>query len=210
MTALYSCLLPEEPIPETVIERLPDWRRERTERMKHPGAKKESLCAGLLFARVMALHGVEPNSRVELLPAGKPVFAGNGGVYFSLSHSGEYVLMAISDRPVGTDVQRCRKVSLSIARRFHPSEQAWLNELPESERQAGLFRMWVRKEAWVKAVSGERVLTLEEADVLHGLPGLYFCDYTLPEAHFAALCGEDEGLPQTVIAVDFGELLREV
>ena len=41
---------------------------------------------------------------------GKPYFAGNGNVHFSVSHSGELVAVAFAESPVGIDLQqhKCR------------------------------------------------------------------------------------------------------
>jgi phosphopantetheinyl transferase len=65
---------------------------------------------------------------------------------------------------------------------------------------AALYRLWTRKEAWVKAVSGETMLSLGEADVLHDLPGLWFRDMDLPGNCAAAVCaGEEEICPPETI-----------
>lgn len=207
MTALYVLDRGDAPLPETLADALVPWRRERFERLKNSEARQESLCAGLLFSYAMQRSGVDPAEPVSLLPKGKPIFTARRDVLFSLSHSGRYVLCAVSGKTVGADVQQIRPMKLSIARRFHPDEQSWLLSLPEDERQAGLFRVWTRKEAWVKAVSADRMLSLSEADVLHGLPGLCFQDYALPGGCAAALCGEDTAMPEPE-TVALAELLR--
>jgi 4'-phosphopantetheinyl transferase len=110
-------------------------------------------------------------------------------------------MCAISDRPVGVDVQQVRPVKLSIARRFHPQEREWLSRQTEGEQQAEFFRLWTRKEAWVKAQSREKMLALNQADVIHRLPGWQFRDYTLAPDFPAALCvqGADGPLCPQVI-----------
>ena len=199
MTELYALDRGDERLPETLAERLPPWRRRRFDKLRSDGARQESLWTGLLFAYAMERRGVDPGEPVRLLPAGKPVFAERTDVYFSLSHSGRYILCAVSGAPVGADVQTPRNTRLTVARRFCPAEQAWLSSLPEAERQAGLFRLWTRKEAWVKAVSGERTLALDEADVLRGVPGLTFRDYRLPGGVFAALCTAEDDPPDAPV-----------
>ena len=89
---------------------------------------------------------------------GKPYFAGNGNVHFSVSHSGELVAVAFAESPVGIDLQqhkcrgyetredailRHRKLS---SRYLHPQEQAYL----ESDPWEGFFRIWTAKESFVK------------------------------------------------------------
>lgn len=198
-------------LPDEAALLLPAWRRARWEALKNEKARAESLAAGLLFAAAMKRRGLTGGEmdRVTLRPAGKPVLADRDDVWFSLSHSGRYVLCAVSGRPVGADVQQMRQARRSLARRFHPAEQAWLSSLPENEQNAALFRLWTRKEAWVKAVSEERMLSLSEADVIHGLPGLCFRDYTLPGGYAAALCGGSGPLPG-LTAISREELLAEL
>ena len=201
MTELYVFDREGVTLPEAAAARLPVWRQEILDRLKNENARQESLCAGLLYAYAMECRGLPRDAAVERLPAGRPVLVGRDDVWFSLSHSGRYVLCAVSGRPIGADVQELRAARTSIARRFHPEERAWLESLPEKERNAALFRLWTRKEAWVKAVSGDRMLSLAEADVIHPLPGLRFRDYTLPGGYAAAVCaaeGEEIPLPEEV------------
>lgn len=195
---------------EALADLLPPWRRERFDRLKNAAARQESLGAGLLFSAAMRRRGIDPREPVAVLGAGKPVFAARRDAYFSLSHSGRYALCAVSDKPVGADVQALRAAKLSIARRFHPDERAWLEALPEAERHEAFFRLWTRKEAWVKAVSADQMLTLSEADVIQDIPGLLFRDYTLPGEYFAALCGADAALPGDIITIERSALPTEI
>ena len=181
--------------PESAAELLPPWRRERLDRLKNENARAECLCAGLLYARAMEAWGVDPAEPVVLLPAGKPVLRDRRDVHFSLSHSGRYVLCAVSTAPVGADVQERRRVNPSIARRFCPGERARLDVLPPEAWEEAFFRLWARKEAWVKAVSGDVFLALDACDVYGPVPGLRFRDETLPGDCFAAVCASDADIP---------------
>ena len=201
MTEIYVFDREGAVLPEAAAALLPAWRRELLDRLKKESSRQESLCAGLLFAFAMERRGLPRDIAVERLPAGKPVLRDRDDVFFSLSHSGRYALCAVSGAAVGADVQEIRPVRMSVARRFHPDERAWLESLPAEERSGALFRLWTRKEAWVKAVSRERFLSLAEADVLRPLPGLRFRDCTLPGGYAAAVCtaeGEEISPPEHV------------
>lgn len=199
MTEVYAFDRGKEILPEELMLFLPPWRRERTERLKHPPARQESLAAGLLLGCVMARWGLSPWEPVATLPAGKPVFSGREDVWFSLSHSGRYALCALSTQRVGADVQLMRPVNLSMARRLHPEERDWLSRQAEEEREDAFFRLWTRKEAWVKAVSEERTLSLSETDVIHRLPGLTFRDWALPGGYRASVCAREESIPEIIL-----------
>lgn len=69
-------------------------------------------------------------------------------VHFSISHSGAYWACAVSDAPVGLDLQEERPVKAEkLARRFfHPAEVEWL-----AARDWQQFcRIWAYKESWLK------------------------------------------------------------
>lgn len=199
MTKVYVLDRGETAMPESLIGLLPPWRRERTEKLHNEASRQESLAAGLLWMWAMGDWGADVQAPVCVLPAGKPVFADGVGPWFSLSHSGRYVLCAVGHDTVGGDVQQMRKVNLSISRRFHPQEQAWLRERPAAAQPSEFFRLWARKEAWVKAASGERILSLSETDVLHELPGWHFWDYALPGDHRAAVCARENEFPEFIL-----------
>ena len=208
MTKIYVLDRGENVLPEACIELLPPWRRERTEKLRNENARQESLAVGILWMKAMEEWGVESLASVAVLPAGKPVLSSGEGPFFSLSHSGRYVLCVVSDNAVGGDVQQMRKVNLSISRRLHPLEQQWLAERDEETKTEEFFRLWARKEAWVKAESGERMLSLSEADVIHDLPGWHFWDYALPGGYRAAVCAREKGVPQFILFTG-NELLRK-
>lgn len=100
-------------------------------------------------------------------PNGKP-YLQDHPFYFNLSHSGEYVFCAISDREVGVDIQQYRPVDESrLARRFFSvEEQKALTRCLDSEERRKLFyRLWTRKEAYGK-LTGEGITASMGRNVL--------------------------------------------
>lgn len=95
-------------------------------------------------------------------PHGKPELAAPAGLRFNLSHSGDLAMLAISDRrAVGVDIQvladqhDARRLA---ARYFPPAEARYVAAAPDRAGQVDRFvRLWVRKEACVKASGGRLV-----------------------------------------------------
>jgi len=122
--------------------------------------------------RILAAYlEIEPEElEYETLPGGKPVLA-DGALEFNLSHSGELALVAVSrDLQVGVDLEHPRhfKNEAGMARRIcAPRELAHLARASEHD---ALLRLWVRKEAVVKATGdglGDGLATrVRELDVL--------------------------------------------
>ena len=78
-----------------------------------------------------------------------------GDVLFNLSHSGDYILIAVTKcLRVGVDIEAIRSniEYREMSRKFFsPSECAWLERQPLSKQVAAFFRLWVVKEAFLKA-----------------------------------------------------------
>ena len=123
--------------------RLSHQRLEKLARLTNADDKRRCAGAELLLTHALGLS--EP-PKYSFGEHGKPYLAG-GSIYFSLSHSGKYALCAISDVPVGADIERPRAGSARLARRFFtPREAALINS------DADFCRLWVQKESYVKAL----------------------------------------------------------
>ena len=73
---------------------------------------------------------------------------------FNLSHAGTRALLAVSiGRDVGVDIERERPIDvLAVARRyFARDEYRALVALPEDLRVRAFYRVWTRKESYIKA-----------------------------------------------------------
>lgn len=86
-------------------------------------------------------------------PHGRPALR-TSGVHFSLSHSGDLVMVALAPAPVGVDVEglATARAVLGAQSALHMTEARELNALPPHERSAAFTRTWVRKEAYLKGL----------------------------------------------------------
>lgn len=83
---------------------------------------------------------------------GKPYLIDYPDVHFSLSHSGNMAVLAISDGEVGIDVQERRGYQEKVVKRFyHESEIAVIEAISDPAEKANCFyQMWTAKEAYIK------------------------------------------------------------
>lgn len=103
--------------------------------------------------------GVSPGAiAYETGPHGKPRLASpaTSGVEFNFSDSGDFALAAVtSDGAIGVDLEPCLpQPDLALIARTHFSaeEAAPLLALPEAEQHAAFYRIWTRREAYLKAL----------------------------------------------------------
>lgn len=116
--------------------------------------------------------------RLDYGPQGKPQLAGKQLLVFNLAHSHELAVYAFSRHGlIGIDVEYSRWVRevADLAERFfaRPEYEAWL-ALPDTDRRVGFFRIWSRKEAFIKALGdglshplGQFVVSVDPAQPAH-------------------------------------------
>jgi 4'-phosphopantetheinyl transferase len=104
-------------------------------------------------------------------PHGKPIIEGSP-VQMNLSHAGDTILVGIASLPVGVDVESDRAGDLlALSRRFYAAAEAeWVGEAGPSEVADRFLRLWVRKEAVLKATSEGLPGGLDGVPVLGSTP----------------------------------------
>lgn len=94
--------------------------------------------------------------RFSYSPTGKPTLSfPSTDLQFNLSHSGQLALYAVSQHPVGIDIEQINpdRPIMDIAQRFFSrTEQQELAALPPDLQPIGFFNGWTRKEAFLKAI----------------------------------------------------------
>jgi 4'-phosphopantetheinyl transferase len=153
----------DPPLPfETLRSVLSEDERARTGRLHFPADADRVVLARAGLRSLLAAHlGTSPHEvafRYE--PKGKPILisAESPGINFSVSHSGEWVLIGIANRHrVGVDIERMREIRdfrRVVNRYFAARETAFIGALPDAHQRDAFFACWTRKEAYVKALGG--------------------------------------------------------
>ncbi len=160
----------ERPLTErettAMLRLLPEVRRERLLRIKQPEKRREPLCAYLILRHALwEQYRWRELPEIRLSSFGKPYFPEHPDVHFNLSHTAGAVLVGLSDRPVGVDIEHIRPVSQRTMRR-----------LADVGTERAFFQSWVRREARTKR-SGTGVGTMLDAETpLQPGEQFYFLD----------------------------------
>ena len=128
------------------------YRRERLERLRAEGPRREMLGAEALLLRALRdWDGELPlPPRIAVREGGKPFFP-DLPLFFSLSHSAPFVACALADFEIGLDIQARSAARPALLRRcFSASERAFIETAPEPD--AAFTRLWCLKESYVKAL----------------------------------------------------------
>jgi 4'-phosphopantetheinyl transferase len=149
---------PEVAVPEDggILSRS---ERERAARFHRPADRARAIAARRALRVLLGAYtGAAPGSlRFAAGPSGKPALAEGprDAPQFNVAHSGRLVLLAFARAPVGVDVEEIRGGvdAGSLARRFFSQEESAALAVAEvPERDALFFRIWTRKEAYLKAL----------------------------------------------------------
>ena len=187
-----EAVLPDEGAFAAAYAELPEWRRRKCDVFRFGADRWRSVAAWELLRRMLAEKGVS----AEALPVsedefGKPAFEASLGIHFNLSHGGERVMAAVSDRPVGCDVERIVPFDEGVAREcLTDGELAWVKRAqPGSDRDRAFIRLWVRKEAYVKAVGKGLGIDLKSVSLLpeESPQGWSFRDFDFADGHLGCV-----------------------
>jgi 4'-phosphopantetheinyl transferase len=130
--------------------------RTRLERCA-PDVRRRRLVAQIALRLVLADRLGRPPEALAFVRGtlGKPTLTGAEGLHFSLAHSGDCCLIAVTTLgPVGVDVEHVAplpELDAIVASRYAPAEVAALERLSGRPRLVAFYRCWTRKEAYLKA-----------------------------------------------------------
>ena len=166
------------------LELVTNARRKRIQAYIKPEDKARCLVAGLLLRKVCDVAGDE---QLTASKNGKP-YLRNSGMYFNISHSGEYVVLAVADNEIGVDIEKIAPYDQAIAVRcFTERELEWLQSQGADE---AFYRLWTAKESVMKASGLGFSLPPETFSVLpmdasaHTIAGnAWFLHWLLYEGH---------------------------
>lgn len=129
--------------------------RERAARFRFDTDRhRYTACRAALRCVLAAELGATPESiAFTYNPHGKPALSANGSLDFNVAHSGPMALIALTqDGEIGIDIEAIRpelathEVAATV---FTDEERALLRGVDHVEQ---FFRLWTRKEAYLKAI----------------------------------------------------------
>ncbi|MCH5344806.1 MAG: 4'-phosphopantetheinyl transferase superfamily protein [Acetatifactor sp.] len=121
------------------------------------------------LSELLSKPGVPIPVRYTYGTKGKPYLQARENLpemFFNLSHSGDYVICAVSEREVGADIQKMQMQGTErLANRFFSEEERkLLQSCDSSEHRLEIFyRLWTRKEAYGK-LTGEGITASIDKD----------------------------------------------
>lgn len=126
-------------------------RAERIKRAVRAETKAQLLGAGLIVPLALQKAFGRSDFTIETDALGKPQVTNAEGVHFNLSHTGKFAVCAVSDVPVGVDVEEIASSAgmIGIANKFFTVFERSAIALSPSPEEA-FCRLWTLRESYVK------------------------------------------------------------
>jgi len=183
-------------------------RRKKAEKCQFVEDTKRCILAEILilYAIRKSFNADTSEIKFDKLQYGKPVIKNHKEWCFNISHSGNWVVCAVGDHPIGIDVEEMNVWYTSIAEHFFSlHENKRIREFShEKDRMKEFFKLWTLKESYLKK-NGQglrRRLDSFEFYIVEGREIVFdnfvrcdecnFFSFFLDENHIVSLCCESD------------------
>lgn len=146
----------------------------------------------LLRHAVKQIWGMDELPSIVRLPGGKPVFAQDPDHHFSISHSGNMALCALSDYDVGADIELIRPRREGLPGYVLRGED-YQRYLRMGGGWPAFYFLWTEKESIVK-YTGEGLKAIKRADVPAGCKITHLSGEGWKGAVCSHRCAEEDAL----------------
>ena len=134
---------------------LPTERQERIKRYRIQIDKKLSAVSYMILLYALAMDYGIKYPDISIGTYGKPYLTHYPNIHFNISHCIKGCVCAVSDAPIGVDIQEIRPYSTDIAERVCSVNE--LKRIEKANDKAIEFtRIWTMKESYVK-MTGEGI-----------------------------------------------------
>ncbi|WP_028902140.1 MULTISPECIES: 4'-phosphopantetheinyl transferase superfamily protein [unclassified Prevotella] len=135
---------------EAALKDISEQRREQALKFKHEQGQRLCVLAyQLLKEGLQKEYGLTGNPIFEYNEHGKPTIVGHPEIYFNLSHCKEAAICAISNKPVGVDIESIREFKDSLVN-YTMNDEEKVEISSSSDPATTFIRLWTMKEATSK------------------------------------------------------------
>lgn len=131
-----------------IIPGIPEWRRRKVLSYRFDIDKFLCAKAFLMLEESLKSYGLAECPEFSYGTFGKPYFMEYPGIHFSISHCSRGIACAVSDSPVGIDIERIQYDDLTAQKVLNADEY---RKTKVSDNPAEIFtELWTKKESLLK------------------------------------------------------------
>ncbi len=128
-----------------------------------------------------------PADEIKICREGKPAIK-DCPYHFNLSHSGDYLILAVGEAPIGADIEKIDKIRPKTVEKYFSDAE---KQLVKEQGLSSFFELWTKKESYVK-YTGEGIKGLQGTTFFPQNVAFYTTTY---EDYQIAVCSQIGYLP---------------
>lgn len=145
---------------------LAEEKKKRIDDMRFEKDKRLSVCGEMLARKMLANElSIKPEDIVILTDSGGKPYAKDCDIYFNISHSADTVACALSDCPIGIDIEKMRGIDDKLIKYVCTDEELEYVYSDIELKTQRFFEIWTAKEAYFKCY-GTGITDLKSINVL--------------------------------------------
>ena len=199
--AIHTDILSEPGLFRQWYEKMPEHRRKKIDNFRFDKDKRLSLGAGILLFNGLYRYGAE-YTEPEYSEHGKPYLKEYRNIHFNISHSGNIAVCAMSDKELGSDIEKTKHFSETLIDHvFLTSEKKFIRpDMADKD----CTRMWTIKESIMKYLGtgiglGAKSITLDMNEPISAV-----CDsYDISQLRFTTFEADEHMLTVCSPCPDF-------
>ena len=212
MVEIYAIRI-DEPIEEETFNQflscVSEEKRERIKRFHFVENAKRTLYGDLMVRSLICGKLKLHNDKLTFCcnEYGKPFLEGYPDFHYNISHSGDWVVCAISEKEIGIVIEKIKSVDFDIAKRFFSDvEYKLLMSQPEDLKTNYFYDIWTLKESYIKykgkglsiPLNSFSIISKDTTNILsENIQSVYFLRVLLDQKYkFCAECNIPDSIPQ--------------
>ena len=188
---------------ETILNTFYSWasdeKRKRADRfLRREDYLRAVLADGLVRTLYGKYSGDSPkNACITFNKYKKPYLKDNFPFYYNVSHSGKYVVCAVSEEECGVDIEQVSDVGENLSGYYSDPERQYLSGLSKEDYNREFIKLWTLKESYVKCCGKGLYIDLKSFSFIwdnkfvyeFSDEGLVFSTFSADDSYFISSCG---------------------
>lgn len=185
-------------------------------RYKRIDDRKRGLISELLVRYLICVKLKNKQVTLDKNKYGKPFVKNCKGIEYNTSHSGQFVVCAIGNHPVGVDIEQILNIDLSISEKiFETTEYEAFQQINDVEKLEYFYLMWTLKESFIKAKGLGLYMELDSFNIsianenniycFHQGDKYYFKEYKIDPFYKLSICSSTKEFPNEIKIFNFEE-----
>lgn len=166
----------------------------KVHRLRLDDDKRRCIAGGLFIKKFLS------DAKITVNEFGKP--KADNGLHFNISHSGDYVLFALSDREIGCDIEKARDINPEKLGKIVFCDNEMTTIRNAADKQQCFFDLWTRKESLLKCLGKGFHQSSKSVDVSRDICQIVANTYHFKmwhkDGYTASVCSSYETIPQNI------------